>query len=56
MALPIFGRFMRAVYDDPKLNYSQSARFEFPADINICGNYVPEAPETVEQTVEGYFD
>lgn len=56
MALPIFGRFMRKVYDDPQLGYSQQTTFTFPADVNICGNYVPEQPEAAEETVEGYFD
>ncbi len=27
MALPIYGRFMKKVYADKSLNYSQSARF-----------------------------
>ena len=36
MALPIYGRFMRKVFADGSLPYSQAARFEFPADINLC--------------------
>lgn len=36
MALPIYARFFKKVYADSKLPYSQSAKFEFPADINLC--------------------
>lgn len=56
MALPIFGRFMRAVFDDPKLHYDQNSRFTFPADINLCGNFEPDEPNAAEETVDGYFD
>ena len=56
MALPIFGKFMKSVYGDPALHYSQSTQFTFPADINLCGSYTPAPVETAEETVEGYFD
>lgn len=35
-ALPIYGLYMKKVYDDPKLPYSQSAKFKFPEDFNPC--------------------
>ncbi len=42
MALPIWGLFMKKVYADPELPYSQSVRFDIPADLNICDNdFVP---------------
>lgn len=58
MALPIYGKYMTKVYADPKLPYDQSKRFTFPADVNLCDNgfYVPEEPETAEESVEGVFD
>lgn len=36
MALPITGKFLSQVFADKSLPYSQSTRFEFPADINLC--------------------
>lgn len=56
MALPIFGKFMKWLYDDPNQPYNQNTKFTFPADLNLCGNFVPEPDETIEETVEGYFD
>lgn len=58
MALPIFGRYMRKIYDDKQLHYSQETRFEFPADINLCEEAGPfeEEPETVEEAMSGAFD
>lgn len=35
-ALPIYGMYMRKVYDDPKLPYSQDAKFDFPVDYVEC--------------------
>ena len=56
MALPIYAKFMKALYDDPKQPYNQNTRFNFPADINLCGSFVPQPAETIEETVDGYFD
>ena len=56
MALPIFAKFIKALYDDPKQPYSQKTTFNFPSDINLCGSFVPQPAETIEETVEGYFD
>lgn len=60
MALPIYGLYMRKVYDDPSLHYKQDARFDFPADIDLChkeyyGEYVDES-STAEESIEGVFD
>ncbi|MCM1450759.1 MAG: transglycosylase domain-containing protein [Clostridium sp.] len=58
MALPIYGNYIRAVYDDPKLNYTQDTRFEFPADLDLCsGTYdAGVVSEKLEESVEGVFD
>ncbi len=64
MALPIYGRFMKKVYADKSLNYSQSARFDFPAGVDLCekefyGYYDEEvdADNNAEDTsMEGVFD
>lgn len=58
MALPIYGKYISKVYADPSLPYDQSARFQFPADIDLCGGgiTVEEPVETVEEAVSGAFD
>ena len=64
MALPIYGRFMKKVYADPSLKYSQSKRFDFPPGIDLCekdfyGEYDDEAaetPEAEESSMDGAFD
>ena len=58
MALPIYGKYIRKVYDDPELPYTQSSRFSFP-NIDLCeqeyfGEY--EEEEVVEESFEGVFD
>ncbi len=58
-ALPIFGRFMSKVYADRTLPYSQEARFEFPAGINLCEreDFGPMIePEPTEGAIEGIFE
>lgn len=64
MALPIYGRFMKKVYADPSLNYSQTTRFKFPAGIDLCekefyGYYEDETDADTnaeESSMEGVFD
>ena len=58
MALPIYGKYISKVYADPSLGYSQSTRFEFPADLDLCaGGYDPEEEtETVSEVISGAFD
>lgn len=58
MALPIYGKFMRKVYDDPTLPYKESSTFTIPEFIDLCegetfGEF--EEPEVVEG-FEGAFD
>ncbi len=58
MALPIYGKYISKVYADRTLPYSQSARFEFPAGLNLCeSEFGPmEEEETLDETISGAFD
>ena len=56
MALPIYGKFMRSVYDDKSLPYSQDSKFVFPPNVSICDYYGPDEEETEETTVSEIFD
>ncbi len=54
MALPIFGRFMKNVYANRALGYSQDDKFTFPADVQLCpGTYYEEEQEevTVDESI-----
>lgn len=55
-ALPIYGRFMKKVFNDPSLPYSQDVKFEFPANINLCedqfGGVEDTAAEAENENVE----
>lgn len=59
-ALPIYGYYMKSVYDDSKLPYSQDVKFTFPSDFNECDGeiQVNEFPENIgiEEVSEGIFD
>lgn len=57
-ALPVYGYYMQKVYADKKLPYSQTTKFEFPADFNPCaGEYFePQEPTELEEVTEGIFD
>ena len=58
MALPVYGRYIRKVYDDPSLGYSENARFVFPSNINLCeGDFFGEQiEEEAESSLGGIFD
>ena len=58
MALPIYGKFISKVYGDSSLPYTQSARFTFPVDINLCESdfVADDEPETAEEAISGAFD
>ncbi len=46
-ALPIYGLYMKKVYDDKSLPYSQKETFNIPKDFKPCGDAPkPEAKET----------
>ncbi len=61
-ALPIYGLYMKKVYDDKRLPYSQDAKFNFPSDFVECDDYVyssysGDRTETVEaEVVEGALE
>ncbi len=57
MALPIYGKYIRKVYDDPALGYSEDARFTFPG-IDLCEGDFMEEPEEelVDTSIGGAFD
>ena len=55
MALPIYGKYMSKIYNDPQLNYSQSSTFRFPAGINLCEGEFYAEPEQVEESIDGVF-
>ena len=63
MALPIFGKYMKSVFDDKTLPYSQEIRFEFPENFNPCSkDDIKEVPIDMqntaeeEESIEGVFD
>ena len=59
MALPIYGLFMKKVFADRTLPYSQDVRFEFPAGVDLCGSdFAGEGDEgeEVESSIEDVFD
>ncbi|MDE6341575.1 MAG: penicillin-binding protein [Muribaculaceae bacterium] len=57
-ALPIYGLYMQKVYADKKLPYSQDAKFDIPAGIDICAGEVwePSQGEVETEAVEGIFE
>ena len=59
-ALPIYGLYMKKVYADKKLPYSQDSRFTFPADFTPCDgsrwSNAPVSDGTPSEVVEGIFD
>jgi penicillin-binding protein 1A len=60
-ALPIYGLYMKKVYNDRRLPYSQDTKFEFPDAFSPCGDgespfvHVSEDP-VPEDTAVGVFD
>ena len=56
MALPIYGKFMRKVYNDKTLPYDQSSRFVFPDYIDLCEGGGAVNEEVAESTMADAFD
>lgn len=56
MALPIYGKYMRKIFDDRTLPYSQNTTFAFPPGISLCDGFEEAESEVEETTVEGAFD
>ncbi len=60
MALPIYGLYMKKVYGDPSLPYSQDVKFP-TAPFDLCertwyGAVSEEPEEVVEESISGAFD
>ncbi|MDE6164938.1 MAG: penicillin-binding protein, partial [Muribaculaceae bacterium] len=60
MALPIYGLYMKKVYSDPSLPYSQDVKFP-AAPFDLCertwyGAVSEEPTEEVEESISGAFD
>lgn len=57
-ALPIYGLYMKKVYDDRSLPYSQSTKFEFPADFEPCDglSQYDNIGETEIEALPGIFE
>ena len=56
MALPIFALYIKKVYADPTLDYTQNDQFDYPSDFDPCNVVDEEAMEPViegEEIVEG---
>lgn len=60
-ALPIYGIYMKKVYSDPKLPYSQDTKFDFPGNMDLCGSdhhtsFSTEEEQTPGEEIEGVFE
>lgn len=59
VALPIFGLFMKKVYDDPKLDYKPTDQFETIGGIGICdkeGEDAGEDPDNQPAKIDNLFN
>lgn len=58
MALPIYGLYIKKVYEDKTLPYSQDAKFKFPSNFDPCYKEFIDIPEIKdpEESIEGIFD
>lgn len=56
MALPIFGRFMKNVYANKSLGYSEDDRFIFPNDVVLCPDNFEEEEQEELTVDESIFD
>lgn len=50
LALPIWGKYMKKVFDDPSLGYSQKEVFKMPEGFDPCAGSEDSAGEVVEET------
>ncbi len=56
MALPIYGRFMKKVFADKSLPYSQNMRFQFPPEIDLCEGSLNAFPSGEDEIQEDNID
>ena len=54
MALPIFGRFIKRVYEDPRLPYNEE-EFEYPEDYDPCAG-AEKVQNSEPESESGFFD
>lgn len=52
MALPIYAYYMKKVYADPQLMYSQEEKFDFPDDFDACALDFEDEFESIEDIYE----
>ena len=55
LALPIWAKYMKMVYADRTLDYSQTEEFNIPADFNSCGSDV-ETDSIPENQINDIFE
>ncbi len=61
-ALPIYGLYMKKVYSDKRLPYSQDTKFKFPDNMDLCGSeeavysYATSEEEGPEETMSQMFE
>jgi penicillin-binding protein 1A len=58
-ALPLYGIYMRKVYGNSKLPYSQTAQFTFPEGLSMCDGGAYSGGHAVAQDseeIEGIFE
>lgn len=53
VALPIWAIFMKKVYADTRLGYSQNSKFDIPAEFNPC---MKEDSETDEASIDEVYE
>ena len=61
MALPIFGLYMKSIYADSTLPYSQDDQFDLPPNFDPCGSeddmrIVDGSPDEADQIIEQIFE
>lgn len=57
MALPIYAKYIKRVFEDKTLPYSQETKFEFPDSLDICEKEdFGEFEDELESSIEGIFD
>ena len=56
MALPIWAYYMKKVYRDKGLGYSEATKFDIPADFNPCQGNGEIMPDDGEESIEEVFE
>ena len=55
-ALPIWAYFMKKIYNDPTLGYSQKEEFDYPLDYTSCGRTATDSLSYSENSIDGVFE